>query len=219
MSDLVEFFNDISDHKLSEMREFASRENDNDPILRKNTAALYKFILTLANPKRILEAGTSIGYSALLAYKTLEKLGIGHKIDTIEIDEETARKAVLNFESEGADIHVIVGDSVEVFSCLEGPYDLIFLDSSKAHYIDMLPDVKRLLSPGGILLCDDVVFYGKIYDNPEDAPHKHRTIVARLREFLDAVRNDNDFVSVLDPIDDGFLMAVYKPHLKENDNG
>ena len=46
-----------------------------------------------------------------------------------EIDEETARKAVLNFESEGADIHVIVGDSVEVFSCLEGPYDLIFLDS------------------------------------------------------------------------------------------
>jgi len=202
----------INDQSLEKIRTFAKRENDNDPIIRENTAAFYKTLLALKRPRKLLEAGTSIGYSAILAGETLRQLEIDFRIDTVEIDEVTADKAQSNFKSlgfENNEINLILGDSVEIFGCLSGKYDMIFLDSSKSHYIDMLPDVKRLLNKGGLLVCDDIIFYGKTIDESENIPHKHRTIVNNLRNFVESIKNDTDFISFLDPIDDGVLIAVY----------
>ncbi len=212
MDDLALEFNraKVSNEKLSEMRRFASRCCDNDPIIRENTAAMLKTLVSLKRPARILEAGTSIGYSALLTALTLKELGVEFKIDTVEIDEDTADKAKANFLQQGIDsIRVIIGDSVEVFSCLSGKYDMIFLDSSKSHYIDMLPDCRRLLNKGGLLVADDIIFYGKSLEAPENSPHKHRTIIANLRKFVDVIKTDEAFTAFVDPIDDGVLVAVY----------
>lgn len=220
MSDLSLSFNRIeaSNEILSRIRENSSRDKENAPILRENTAALYKTLVTLKKPERILEAGTSIGYSALVAALALDALNVDFRIDTIELYEEIANKARENFKSAGFTdkrINSIVGDSVEVFGCLEGKYDMILLDSSKSHYIDMLPDCKRLLKNGGILMADDVIFYGKTEELPENSPHKHRTIVSRLREFLENINNDSDFTAFLDPLDDGVLIAVYNGEKNE----
>ena len=194
---------------LKELRKRAARECDNVPILRSDAAALLKMLTAMKKPRRILEAGTAIGYSAILM---AEAADAAVRIDTVEIDEDTAMTARRNIETAGLSgaIRVITGDACEVFSCLSGPYDMIFLDSAKSHYLDLYEDVKRLLAPGGLLVCDNVIFYGKILDEPEHAPHKHRTIVTRLRAFLEKLCNDNDYICSIIEAGDGMALAVKK---------
>lgn len=203
--EILNFENDF----LKELRQSAARDRDNVPILRPDAAALLKMLTALKKPHRILEAGTAIGYSAILMAAAA---GQETRIDTVEIDEDTAATARKNMKTAGLSgrIRVITGDAGEVFSCLSGPYDMIFLDSSKSHYLDLYEDVKRLLAPGGLLICDNVIFYGKISDAPENAPHKHRTIVTKLRAFLEKLCNDDDYICSIIEAGDGMALAVKK---------
>ena len=71
----------------------------------------------------------------------------------------------------------------------------------------MYDDIKRLLARGGLLVCDDVVFTGNTEDAPEESPHKHRTIVANMREFLRKICNDKDYRSVILDVGDGMSLS------------
>ncbi len=208
MNEYIESILDFEDEYLAALRIRAARENDNVPILRKDAAALVATLAAAYKPAKILEAGTAIGYSSIL----LARVCNPSRIDTVEIDEDTAIAARKNIEGAGLSdcIRVINGDAVEVFSCLSGTYDMIFIDSSKSHYIDMYDDIKRLLRTGGLLICDNVVFYGKINDEPQNAPHKHRTIVANLRAFLERLSSDRDYISSIIETGDGMAIAVKK---------
>lgn len=213
MNDYTESILNFEDDFLKKLREGSARERDNVPILRPDAAALLNTLTALCRPKRILEAGTAIGYSSLLMAKTAKSVlasGMKLHIDTVEIDEDTASIARRNIKNAGFGdiIRVINGDAAEVFSCLNGTYDMIFVDSAKSHYIDMYEDIKRLLAPGGLLVCDNVIFYGKIYEEPKKAPHKHRTIVTKLRTFLERLCDDGDFVSSILDTGDGMAVAV-----------
>ena len=176
------------------------------PILRADAAAFMRTLTTLHQPKRILEIGTAIGYSALL----MAECSPESRIDTVEIDPDTALKARRNIEEAGCKdrIRVIIGDGNEVLPALPGPYDMIFLDSSKGQYIHLYDDLKRLLLPGGLLVCDNCIFYDKIFTRPEDAPHKHRTIVHNLREFLTKATHDADYTASLLQVGDGMLVVT-----------
>lgn len=201
---LLQFESDF----LKRLRESAA-QGERIPILRPDAAALLRVLTAMKKPARILEAGTAIGYSAILM---AEASGAETRVETVEIDGEMAARARRNIEAAGLSrrIRVITGDAGEVFSCLGGPYDLIFLDSAKGHYPDLYEDVKRLLAPGGLLVCDNVIFYGKISDEPEHTPHKHRTIVARLRSFLERLCRDGDYLCSIIDAGDGMAIAVKK---------
>ena len=220
MNEYTETILDFEDDVLKDIRRLSARNMDNVPILRKDAAALLSVLVTMHKPLKILEAGTAVGYSAiLLARFCLEALSDEEKkefrIDTVELSEERTLVALKNIERAGLSsyIRVINGDAVEVFNCIGGQYDMVFVDSSKGHYIEMYDDMKRLLKIGGLLVCDDVIFYGKINDDPKEAPHKHRTIVGRLRAFLDKLAADKDFVTSLIDTGDGMAIAVKKGNL------
>jgi predicted O-methyltransferase YrrM len=68
----------------------------------------------------------------------------------------------------------------------------------------------RLLNKDGLLVCDNCIFYGKVLDKPEDAPHKHRTIVANLRAFLEKMMNDSALDASLLDVGDGMAIACKK---------
>ena len=191
---------------LRELREFAAVNNV--PILRPDAAALLRTLTALKRPARVLEAGTAIGYSALLLSEAAPKA----HIETVELDADTAALAMRNIDRAGrADrIRVILGDATEVFAALRGPYDMVFLDSAKGQYVRLLDDVLRLLPAGGLLVADNCLFYSKILDEPADAPHKHRTSVANLRAFLSRVAGSGEFEASLLPVGDGVLLAVRK---------
>ena len=191
---------------LTKLRAYAL--DTRSPILRREAAQFMRVLTSLRRPGKILEAGTCIGYSAIL----MAECAPGAKIETVEIDPDIALIARRNIEEAGLSgrIRVIVGDATEVFSSLSGTYDMIFVDSAKGQYIHMYEDIIRLLASGGLLVCDNCIFYDKIYDEPQDAPHKHRTIVANMRAFLTKAMNDPCLSATLLEVGDGMLVAAKK---------
>ena len=103
------------------------------PIIMDDTLGVVAKILEQAKPKRILEIGTAIGYSAIRFSKYLQKGGI---IDTIERDEERAKEAAKNIKDLKLEeqIHVFVGDALEILPTMKGPYDIVFIDAAKGKY-------------------------------------------------------------------------------------
>lgn len=193
-----------SEGLLAEMEAYAKEHYV--PISRPESAAFLRTICAMKRPERILEAGTAIGYSSIIMAEYLAENGV---IDTVEIDEDTAELAKKNIVKAGYKdkIHVIVADAAEVFQCLEKKYDIVFLDAAKGQYKHMLADAKRVLKVGGILISDNVLFDGRV---SEDGfiPHKHRTIVVNMREYIQMLMEDSAFETSLLSIGDGMTLSV-----------
>ena len=97
---------------------------------------------------------------------------------------------------------------MEVLKELEGPYDFIFMDAAKGQYIHFLPEVFRLLAPGGILLSDNVLQDGDIIESRFAVERRNRTIHARMREYLYTLTHMPEFQTSVVPIGDGVALSV-----------
>lgn len=175
------------------------------PIVPPETAALLKVLIRIHHPLRILEAGTAIGYSALIMAEASDGSA---RIDTIEIDEQTADIAEKNIAKLGYNkkIKVIRGDALEVMQCLAAPYDMIFLDASKGQYNEYLSECLRLTVKGGIIVSDNVLYKGLVAQEGTIV-HKHRTIAIRLKEYLDRLCRDPGLETAVIPIGDGIAVS------------
>jgi predicted O-methyltransferase YrrM len=191
------------DGVLKEMEEYACLNHI--PIIAPETAALLRILVKIHKPARILEVGTAIGYSALVMAAAS---GGCASIDTIEIDEEMAILAERNIEKMGfkSRIRVLRGDALEVLQCLTTPYDMIFLDASKGHYPEFLPECMRLAREGGIILSDNVLYRGLVASKGH-VEHKHRTIAVRLREYLESLCKNTLLDTAIIPIGDGLALS------------
>ena len=133
----------------------------NVPIIRTQVQSLLKLLLAMRKPATILEVGCAIGFSALL----MSEYGPEDcHITTIEKYEKRIPVARENFRRAGKEerITLLEGDAAEILQKMTGAYDMIFMDAAKGQYIHFLPDVLRLLAPGGILLSDNVLQDGNI---------------------------------------------------------
>ena len=133
------------------------------PIIRKETANFLQAMVAAKQPKRILEVGTAVGYSALLMAQVMPE---GTDILTIEKYEPRIPVARRHFDEAGLSdrITLLEGDAADILKGLTGTYDFIFMDAAKGQYIHFLPEVFRLLAPGGILLSDNVMQDGDIIE-------------------------------------------------------
>ena len=123
---------------------------DHIPIIMDDTLEVVGKILEEAKPKRILEIGTAVGYSAIRFSKYLSEDGV---IDTIERDEERvkeARENIKDLELEDK-IHIYEGDALEILPTLTGPYDVAFIDAAKGKYPIFLTETLRMLKNNGII--------------------------------------------------------------------
>lgn len=180
------------------------------PIIRTQTQSLIQFLLEVRHPHRILEVGTATGFSALYMR---EFAGPDAQITTIELDEGRAMEARQHFAEAGADnIESLIGDAGTILPTLTGTYDLIFMDAAKGQYIHFLPEVKRLLAEGGILLSDNIFKEGEILESRFAVKRRNRTIHKRMREYLHALRTDSDLQTLLLQEGDGAALSVRKRH-------
>ena len=177
------------------------------PVIRKSTQSLLKFLLAQAKPKNILEVGTAVGFSALLMSEYAPE---DCHITTIEKYEKRIPVAKENFRRGGAEerITLLEGDAAEILGKLAGEYDLIFMDAAKGQYIHFLPDVLRLLAPGGLLVSDNVLQDGDIIESRFAVTRRNRTIHARMREYLYELKHHPELETVVLPGGDGVPLSV-----------
>lgn len=182
---------------------------DGVPIIRRSTQQLLRFLLALAKPKAILEVGTAVGFSAILMS---EYAPDGCHITTIEKYEKRIPVAKANFARAGreAQITLMEGDAAEILRTLEGCYDLIFMDAAKGQYIHFLPDVLRLLAPGGLLVSDNVLQEGDVIESRFAVTRRNRTIHSRMRDYLYEITHNDGLETVILPVGDGVTLSTKK---------
>ena len=180
---------------------------DEIPIIRKEMGNLLKVLLQLVQPERILEVGTAVGYSSILMS---ENMPHNCTITTIENYDKRIPVAKNNFKRAGKEdvITLIEGDALEVLKTLDGPYDFIFMDAAKGQYINYLPDIKRVLRKGGLLISDNILQEGEIVESRYAVTRRNRTIHARIREYVYELTHSEDFVTSIVPIGDGITLSV-----------
>lgn len=190
---------------LNEIEKYATENQV--PVIRRSMQSLLKFLLALAKPKNILEVGTAIGFSALL----MSEYGPEDcRITTIEKYEKRIPIAKENFRKVNREnrITLLEGDAAEVMKDLTGPYDMIFMDAAKGQYIHFLPEVLRLLAPGGLLISDNVLQDGDIIESRFAVTRRNRTIHARMRDYLYELKHTPGLETVILPVGDGVTLTT-----------
>ena len=207
---IVTFINSL-DTKNSELLETIEREAraDDVPIIRREMQSFLKVLLLLKKPANILEVGTAVGFSALLMS---EYIPAGSRITTIENYGKRIPVARNNFRRAGKEnrITLIEGDAAEVLKTLEGSYDFIFMDAAKGQYIHFLPEIMRLLPPGGCLVSDNVMQDGDVIESRFAVERRNRTIHARMREYLYELKHHEKLETSVIPLGDGVAVSVKK---------
>ena len=179
------------------------------PIVRKEMQSFLKLILSIKRPARILEVGTAVGFSAILM---AEYNPIPCEITTIENYEKRIPIAKQNFVRAGKEkqITLLEGDAADILKELREPFDFIFMDAAKGQYIRYMPQVLRLLRPGGTLVTDNVLQDGDIIESRFAVERRNRTIHSRMREYLYELKHHELLTTSIIPLGDGVAVSVKK---------
>ena len=164
-----------------------------------------EMLVHLSQPERVLEIGTFSGYSALSMASALPP---GGRIVTCEVDPRAAEMARRHFQaSPWSDrIELREGPALATIAELDGPFDLVFIDADKVEYRDYYDAVLPLLSDGGVIAVDNVLWSGRVLD-PDDERDDTRAIAA----FNDHVASDPRVVAVMLTIRDGVTLIRRRP--------
>jgi len=134
--------------------------NDIQPMIEMEIGKLLVFLIKLTKAKKVLELGTSNGYSAIWMAAALKETG-GH-ITTIEGHDRMAVEATKNLNESGVDnVELITGKIENILPELilkKEKYDMIFQDSGKYLYPLMLENTVKLCKKGGMIIADDTLF-------------------------------------------------------------
>ena len=177
------------------------------PIIMDDTLEVVDEILTKLKPKKILEIGTAVGYSAMCFSEYLVE---GGKIDTIERDEERIAEAKENIKKVGVEgkINIYEGDAVEILPTLNDKYDMIFIDAAKGKYPFFLKEALRMLNEGGVILADNILYKGYVMSDYNK--HKQRTAVRNLREYIKEVTENPNLETEILEVGDGLAVSKLK---------
>lgn len=175
------------------------------PVCEDETLQFLLLNIASSKAKRVLEIGTAVGLSATAMLLSDPDL----KVTTIELEEDRYLEAKSNFEKFGVRDRVTayLGDAGEIISMMNGEFDFVFMDGPKAQYEKYLFDVKRLLKKGGVIFADDVLLFGWV-DGKEETPQKRRSIVEKIRSYLDVVTKDKQLLTSVVDIGDGVALSV-----------
>jgi predicted O-methyltransferase YrrM len=178
-----------------EGREYDSGESDRRDRrrnLQPESAALLAVLVRAIAPQRILELGTSNGYSTIWLADAARV--VGAELTSVDIDADRLKQAQANLEdaglATGVELRHADGGSV-LRGSRAGEYELIFLDAERSAYPDYWPELTRVLAPGGLLIVDNVL--------------SHADEVAAFRALVNA---DTHVLEALAPSGDGLLFVV-----------
>ena len=174
------------------------------PIIMDDTLEVIEKYLEKEPPKKILEIGAAVGYSAMCFSEFLAE---GGSIDTIEREEERIAEAKENFKKVGVQdiITLYEGDAVEILPTLTGKYDMVFIDAAKGKYPFFLNQALRMLNQKGIIFADNILYKGYVMSDYNK--HKQRTAVRNLREYIKEVTENTNLGTEILEVGDGLAIS------------
>ncbi len=195
----------MNEEKLKIIKEKALEEHI--PIIMDDTLEVIDTYLKEMKPKRILEIGTAVGYSAICFSKYLAEDGM---IDTIERNEERIAEAKENIKKMKLDskINIYEGDAVEILPTLNNKYDAIFIDAAKGKYTFFLEQALRMLDEKGIIFADNILYKGYVLSDYNK--HKQRTAVRNLREYIKQTTENIELETQILEVGDGLAITQKK---------
>ncbi|TWI54830.1 putative O-methyltransferase YrrM [Pseudomonas duriflava] len=193
---------DAVENLLIELEHF-SISNDQSTSVRtqrmlnitRDTGEFLSVLVQATSARRILEIGTSNGYSTLWLARAADVTD--GMVDTIELSDYKLELARQNFERSGLKHRIVqhAGDAGEHLRTEKtAGLDLIFLDSERRAYAGWWPELKRILRPGGLLIVDNA--------------QSHAEQMAPFRALVEA---DEDFTTCLVPVGKGEFLATRRP--------
>ena len=177
------------------------------PVADDETLNYLLLMVSAFAPKRILELGTAVGLSGSAMLLACPQA----TLTTVELEEDRYLEAKKNFKDLGLEnrVNAYMGDAGEILSMMDGQFDFVFLDGPKAQYEKYLFDLKRLMRKGSVLFADDVLLFGWV-SGEEPTPQKRRSIVEKIRSYLQVVTQDEDFITSVLNVGDGVALSYYK---------
>ncbi len=182
-------------------------QEEHIPIIMDDTLEVISKYLKDIKPKRILEIGTAVGYSAICFSEYLDKNGV---IDTIERDEIRVKEARENLKKVAVEgkINIYEGDAVEILPKLNYEYDVVFIDAAKGKYPFFLEQSLRLIKPSGIIFADNILYKGYVMSDYNK--HKQRTAVRNLREYIKEIQENEKLETQILEVGDGLAISKIK---------
>lgn len=185
-------------NEIIRLREKAKQAGE--PVLRDKSFELLLDTVKKEKPKKILEIGVNLGLSGIAMLISEPNASLSG----IEIDEEKIKLAKDNYKKFGVSdrAKIFQGDASEIIPVLTGEYDFIFLDGPKGHYYEYLPNLLSVLSVGGTLFADNVLFRGYVLGSVK-TPHRFNTTKHSMENFLNAISTDPNLSTKLYEMEDG----------------
>ncbi len=183
-------------------------KEDNVPIMDLVGMETLLQLLRLSQPKRILEIGAAIGYSAIRMAQAIPDV----TIVTIERDEHRYMQAKQHINEAGMDnrIDLIFGDALEVLEQVEQkePFDLIFVDAAKGQYERFFTMYEPLLNDSGVIITDNVLFRGLVAEDQEAIePKRIRNLVKKIDRYNRWLMEHPNYITTILPVGDGIAIS------------
>ena len=181
-NDYVEQFSDATPAYLRPMYEQTKLSHPHAHLQSNwNQGGFLSFFSKIIAPQYVLEIGTFTGFSSLCLAEGLPTEGILH---TIELREEDASTARVHFDASPRGHQIIshVGDAKTILPTLTEKWDLVFIDADKTGYIEYVKLVLPMLSDKGVIIADNVLFHGQVFD--EKITGKNALAIHAFNEFI-----------------------------------
>lgn len=177
------------------------------PIVGRNVGVSLEVLARSAGAHRVVELGSGFGYSAYWFSRAVGDEGEVHCTDGDPKNEEKALDYLRRAGLEGP-IRYHVGDAVEQLAHLDAPFDIVYNDVDKEGYPDAWRAAREVVRPGGLYICDNVLWYGRVTGAESLEDDWQRTTTEAVLEHNALIAEDDRFVSTIVPTRDGVLVAV-----------
>lgn len=174
------------------------------PIIGPACGNICYQLARMIGAREVCELGSGFGYSTAWFARAVKENG-GGTVQHIVWDDDLSESAQLHLEKlELSDcVAYHVGEAVDMLRSMDGPFDIIFNDIDKDGYPEALPVIYEKLRPGGILIIDNMLWHGKIFDL-----HIRDSSTEGVREFTRRVTEDDRWIVSLVPVRDGMIVAM-----------
>ncbi len=197
----ADFFTSDEDELLLRISKETYRKHPKAHMMSSKVQGHFlSFISLLKKPMNVLEIGTFTGYSALCLVKGMKQNGELHTIELRDIDAQTANGyfELSKFKNQ---IHLHLGDALEIIPQIEKMWDLVFIDADKTGYIDYYEMIVPRLADDGFIVVDNVLFHGQVLEKPLKGKN-----AKAVHEFNRHVANDFRTQQVMLPFRDGLFL-------------